>query len=68
MSYKYISIFRIVVTIIINFNILSIQKLKMFVKKMVKKARPVKKKAFYRKNYKKKAEGGRYSSLFVTIF
>ena len=68
MSYKYISIFRIVLIIIINFIILSIQNVKMFVKKVGKKGRPAKKKAFYRKNYKKKEEGGRSTSLFETIF
>jgi hypothetical protein len=35
---------------------------------MVKKGRPVKKKAFYREITDKKVEGGRHSSLFVTTF
>ena len=40
----------------------------MFVKKWVKKARPAKKKAFYRKITNKKVEGGRYSSLYAISF
>ena len=58
MSYKYISIFRIVLIIIINFIILSNKNVKMFVKKVVKKGGPAKKKAFYRKITNKKVEGG----------
>ena len=54
--------------IVINFIILSIQNVKTFVKKGVKKGRPVKKKAFYRKITNKKVEGEHHTSLFVTIF